>query len=157
MTEFVPASFEPPAGLEHAAFRLRPLGPEHNYSDYLAWSSSLQHIRSSPGWADASWPHPMTLEENLRDLGRHADDFAARTGFTYTVLTPSDDESRVIGCVYIYPARRAGADVSVRSWVTAESAHLDGPLYHAVSAWLKGDWPFRDVDYAERDTVGSPG
>ena len=28
----------------------------------------------------------MTQEENLGDLVRHADDFAKRTGFTYTVL-----------------------------------------------------------------------
>jgi hypothetical protein len=42
----------------------------------------------------------MSLDENLRDLRRHADDFQRRVGFTYTVL---DDEDRVIGCVYIYP------------------------------------------------------
>ena len=44
----------------------------------------------------------MTSEENLGDLRRHAEDFAGRTGFTYTVLDPG---GRVVGCVYIYPAR----------------------------------------------------
>jgi hypothetical protein len=44
----------------------------------------------------------MSLDENLRDLGSHADDFEQRAGFTYTVL---DDEDVVVGCVYIYPSR----------------------------------------------------
>jgi hypothetical protein len=43
----------------------------------------------------------MTPEENRADLERHARDFAARSGFTYTVLDPSDRD--VIGCVCIYP------------------------------------------------------
>lgn len=30
----------------------------------------------------------MTPEANLRDLWRHAADFAARRGFTYAVLDP---------------------------------------------------------------------
>ena len=125
MTEFVPASFDPPLGLVHAAFRLQPLGPEHNASDYAAWSSSIDHIRSTPGFDGWSWPHPMTLEENHGDLVRHANDFATRTGFTYTVLDPDLDRATVIGCVYIYPSKRAGYDADVRSWVRAADAGLD--------------------------------
>ena len=101
---FVPPGLVPPAGLDHPAFRLRPLGPEHNASDDAAWTSSMEHIRATPGFPDGSWPHPMTLEENRRDLERHAADFAARTGFTYTVLAPDDaDPPTVIGCLYIDP------------------------------------------------------
>ena len=33
----------------------------------------------------------MTLEENLADLRRHADDFTWRAGFTFTVLDPDDN------------------------------------------------------------------
>jgi hypothetical protein len=45
-----------------------------------------QHIRSTPGYPDGNWPpHTgMTLEKNLGDLRRHADDFARRVGFTFT-------------------------------------------------------------------------
>ena len=107
MKAFVPASFDPPVGLDHAAFRLRPLGPEHNVSDHAAWSSSIDHIRSTPGFADQGWPHPITLKENLGDLIRHAGDFAARTSFTYTVLAPDEEHATVIGCVYMYPSERA--------------------------------------------------
>ena len=50
----------------------------------------MEHIRASPGWAESAWPHPMTLDENRRDLERHARDFEERRGFTYTVLSPED-------------------------------------------------------------------
>ncbi len=156
MTEFVPASFDPPVGLVHVAFRLQPLGPEHNASDHVAWNSSIDHIRSTPGFAGRSWPHPMTLEENLGDLIRHATDFAARTGFTYTVLAPDQDRATVIGCVYIYPSERAGYDARVQSWVRAADARLDPALYRAVTDWLDEAWPFERVDYAIRPDVASP-
>ena len=149
MSGFVPDSFVPPAGLDRPEFLLRPLGPQHNASDFAAWSSSIEHIRTTPGFAGLSWPRPMTLEENLADLVRHAEDFAARTGFTYTVLSPADART-VIGCVYIYPPDRPGYDARVRSWVRAADAPLDAVLYEAVSGWLRERWPFERIDYAAR-------
>lgn len=148
MKPFVPDAFEAPLALDHEAFRLRPLGPEHNESDHAAWSGSIEHIRATPGFPDGDWPAPMSLDENRGDLVRHAADFAARTGFTYTVLQP--DADTVIGCVYIYPTDRDGYDASCSSWVRAADAHLDTPLYAAVSAWLARDFPFRRVHYAAR-------
>jgi hypothetical protein len=76
--------------------------------DHEAWSSSIEHIRATPGFPDGRWPRAMTLEENHADLERHARDFAARCGFTYTVLDPSDRS--VIGCVYIYPDNKSVVD-----------------------------------------------
>ena len=146
--ELVPPDFEVPEALTCRDFHLTPLGPEHNDADYAAWMSSIEHIRATPGFADWSWPVPMTPEENLRDLREHRDDFVRRRGFTYTVLDPSD---AVIGCVYIYPSKRPGVDAAVRSWVRADCAHLDLPLYDAVSTWLAKDWPFATVDYAGRN------
>lgn len=131
---FVPDGFTVPLFLETEEFRLEPLGPEHNGRDYAAWSSSIEHILGSPGYGPESrWPHAMSLEENLRDLERHARDFAERTGFTYTVLDSSHD---VVGCVYVYPARDDVHDVQVQSWVRESRAQLDIPLREAVAAWL---------------------
>jgi len=141
---FVPDGFEPPRRLEADAFVLEPLGPEHNESDYAAWTSSMEHIHASPGWAESTWPHAMTLDENRGDLQRHARDFAERTGFTYTVLAA--DDGSVIGCVYIYPVD--GHDALALSWVRADRAELDGPLRDAMRAWLRDAWPFADVEYA---------
>ena len=113
---------------------------------------SIEHIRVTPGFAGRPWPHVMPAAQNLADLEQHAADFAARTGFTYTVL-PSDrpDALEVLGCVYIYPPQAGDpGDASVRSWVRADHAALDRVLHAAVRDWLARDWPFRSVDYAPR-------
>ena len=143
----MPEDFEVPGELDTGTFRLVPLGPEHNEADYRAWSSSIEHISSTPGFKGRPWPRSgMTLLDNLADLQRHAVDFAARSGFTYTVL--DRDSGEVIGCVYIYPRAAGGAEV--RSWVRADRAELDVPLYEAVRDWLQSDWPFTAITYAPR-------
>ncbi len=144
---FVPAEFEPPDGLDHSAFSIRPLTVRFNERDFLAWSTSIDHIRSTPGFERRGWPRPMSLDDNRADLERHAADFEARRGFTYTVLDP--EERDVIGCVYIYPASEP-MSASVRSWVRASHAHLDGTLAAAVRQWLSDRWPFRTIEYANR-------
>jgi hypothetical protein len=106
------------------------------------------HIHATPGWADSTWPDGRSLDDNLRDLRRHADDFASRRGFTYTVLEPTTSD--VIGCVYIYPDTSDPGRVVVESWVRASRAELDAPLWRAVSDWLAAEWPFDRVTYAER-------
>ena len=142
---FVPTDFDPPTSFTAGELRLEPLGPEHNERDYAAWTSSMEHIRRSPGFAEGNWPHEMSLDENRSDLERHARDFVDRTGFTYTVLDASDD---VVGCVYIYPARDGHHDANVRSWVRESEAALDDALRHAIADWLTSDaWPFERPRY----------
>lgn len=142
-TPFVPERFVAPAGLATASFLLEPLGPQHNESDHDAWTSSIEHIRSTPGYPDGSWPHPMTLEQNRGDLERHRRDFEQRKGFTYTVLDPGSRS--VIGCVYVYPSKQPLHDAELLLWVRATHAQLDQPLWQAVWDWLERDWPFRSV------------
>jgi hypothetical protein len=147
---FVPDDFEPPRELKLPEFDLVPLGAQHNESDHAAWTSSIAHIRATPGFQSWDWPpvEGMSLDANRSDLEQHARDFAERTGFTFTVLRPSTEE--VIGCLYIYPAKDDGHDAHVRSWVRADAADLDGPLHAAVSRWLVERWPFPRVIYADR-------
>src|SRR5580658_27886 len=154
---FVPEDFAVPDGLTAGEFRLTPLGPQHNEADYAAWTGSIDHIRRTPGFPDGNWPHEMSLNDNLRDLERHAQDFADRRGFTYTVLSASTGD--VIGCVYIYPARspEPGSGAAgrrpacvVQSWARADCAALDPVLHDTVLAWLERDWPFDSIEYAPR-------
>ena len=53
----------------------------------------------------------MSLDDNLDDLRRHAEDFQAGTGFTFTVVDPVTGD--VIGCVYLYPSPSPDAQVTV--------------------------------------------
>lgn len=161
----VPPDFMAPLELRHERFVLEPLGPQHNDSDLAAWSSSIEHIRATSGYPDGNWPPlgGMSAELNLADLQRHAEDFEAKTGFTFTVLEPGSGE--VIGCVYLYPPEAStdvsgssvsasgnsdGPDVVVQSWVTASHAELDAVLAEAVAEWLKSDWPWTNPDFCGR-------
>ncbi|HWE55209.1 MAG TPA: hypothetical protein VG435_06825 [Acidimicrobiales bacterium] len=147
---FVPDDFDVPTAAGTDRFVLEPLDVMHNEADLAAWSSSIDHIRATPGFPDGDWPPlaGMSSDRNRSDLARHADDFAQRRGFTYTVLDPAD--GRVIGCLYIYPSKKDGHEAEVSSWVSAERAELDGPLYRFVSDWLDRGWPFTSVDYGPR-------
>jgi hypothetical protein len=114
---FIP---DPPSG---PGFRLTPLGTEHNEGDLDAWSSSVDHIHATAGFAGHPWPdEPMTLERNLGDLQGHVDDFAARRGFTYSVL--SDPGSQVMAASTSIPRPRT-------AWTPA-SGHGCGP---ATPSW----------------------
>jgi hypothetical protein len=145
----VPEDFTVPDGFRSDLFIIEPLDVRHNAADLAAWTSSIDHIRATPGFAGRTWPgRPMTVEENAADLTEHARDFADRTGFAYTVLDPGS--GGVIGCVYFYPPRRGGYDVDVRSWVRSDHAALDKPLHDLVCRWLAEAWPFRNPDYAAR-------
>lgn len=143
--DLVPADWDPPRSFQGPGFHLEPLGPAHNVRDYQAWSSSIDHIRSTPGeWR--SWPKPMTLAENLSDLEAHAREFAEREAFTYSILDGED----VIGCLYIYPDEDGPTDAHVSSWVTERRAEMDVVVWRAVSNWLTADWPFDGYRYAAR-------
>jgi hypothetical protein len=145
----VPADFAVPPGLATELFVLEPLGVKHNESDYAAWTSSIGHIKATPGFGGRTWPDAsLSLKDNASDLAAHATEFADRTGFAYTVLDPGTAE--VIGCLYIRPPVRDGYDADVRSWTRADRADLDKPLHDAVSEWLSAAWPFELPDYAAR-------
>jgi hypothetical protein len=155
---FVPFDFTvplPPRPPEGGAFRLTPLRIEHNQSDLEAWSSSVEHIHATPGFAGSAWPNePMTLARNADDIREHEADFKRRRGFTYAVV--AEPGGQVVGCVYIYPSRRQGLQARVRSWVRASHAELDPLVYRTVFDWLIAAWPFTSFDYTPRPVAGSP-
>jgi len=105
------------------------------------------NARVAPDGRDDPWSE-TTLEENLVDLGWHQKEFELRRSFAYTVVLP--DESRVLGCVYLYPSDEA--DVEVRLWVRREAwdEGLEPVLEQTVRAWLDEKWPFRSADWPER-------
>jgi hypothetical protein len=149
MDDFVPPDFEVPDGYAWSGFHLEPLGPEHNERDHAAWMSSIEYIRSTPGFGvdeEPGWPVAMTLESNMDDLVRHARDFEERRGFTYSIL--QGDE--VIGCIYIYPDRRTDHDASISSWVRESHAGSDAEVRQALDSWIDERWPFSNPFYAGR-------
>ena len=58
--------------------------------------------------------------------------------------------SRLPGCVYLYPSASEEWDVTVQSWVRADRSSLDAPLADAIARWLATDWPWQRVDRCGR-------
>ncbi len=119
---FVPVDFAVPGGLTAEHFRLEPLGPRYNVADYAAWTASIGHIQATPGFDGTGWPHQMSLADNLRDLERHAQDFAERRWFTYTVLSAGTGE--VIGCAWYQAVACLRALVEMSGWTHGGSKAL---------------------------------
>src|SRR3954462_6128293 len=108
-------SFAVPDSFVADGFRFELLGPQHNAADHAAWMSSIEHIRSTPGF-DRGWPPAagMTLAENLADLESHAERSARRVDFAYSVIEITTGD--VIGCVYFKPASTEIGEVKASSW-----------------------------------------
>ncbi len=145
----VPDEFAVPVQLETSRIRLRPLTINDAMKDFDAVMTSESRLRSvyDPG---GEWPLGLTLEQNTIELGWHQTEFQLRTSFAYSVV--SLDESRVLGCMYIYPTRKEGYDVKITLWVRESEAKtdLDQHLFETVQAWIERDWPFDNPAYPGR-------
>jgi hypothetical protein len=149
---FVPAEFDAPAKLETADFRLRMLTVNDVVKDYDAVMTSVDHLQGVFG-EGSRWPSPdLTLEQDLIDLGWHQKEFQKRSSFAYTVM--SLDESRCLGCVYLYPPDEEQEEdaVDVYWWVRKSEYEkgLDPVLFAAVDEWIAEAWPFSAVNYPGR-------
>ena len=144
---FVPEQFEVPAILESDRFRLRMLSIDDVDKDYEAVMSSAEHL--SELWGPG-WPEGLTRDQNLVDLGWHQKEFQRRRSFAYTVVSP--DESRVLGCVYIYPTRKEGYDAEIYLWARQSelASGLEQELYAVVLNWVEQHWPFERPAYPGR-------
>lgn len=145
---FVDEGFEVPEELVTGDFRLRMLTVNDVVKDYDAVMASRSNLlRLFPG----SWPEGLTLEANLIDLGWHQKEFMRRTSFTYTVV--SLDGSKVLGCVYIHPTRKAGYDADITFWAreSDQGDAADRALEAAVRGWIAREWPFEKPAFPGRD------
>ena len=118
--------------------------------DYDAVMSSIDHLQGVFG-PNKSWPSvDLTFEQDLIDLGWHQKEFQNRSSFTYTVM--SLDESRCLGCVYVYPSEKVGFDAKVILWVRQNQLEngLDEDLFSVVKKWLSEDWWFNRVAFPGR-------
>ena len=141
---FIPDDFAVPTELTADRYRLRMLTIRDVVQDYDAVMSSAEHIAHVNPFPGSDWPAGLTLEDNLIDLGWHQAEFRNRTSFAFTVVEL--DESRVIGCVYIFPTRKAGYDARVVLWTRPpeQLSFLDEQeLRGVVRRWLSEAWPFK--------------
>lgn len=147
---FVPADFEVPVIFENQYFRFRTLTVNDVVKDYDAVMSSREHLRGVFG-PNNPWPEDdLSVEQDLIDLGWHQKEFQLRSSFTYTVVAL--DESRVLGCIYIFPASKNGYDAEITMWVRADIVDegYDEILFNTVEQWIEREWPFEQPAYPGR-------
>jgi hypothetical protein len=62
------------------------------------------------------------------------------------------DESRCLGCVYVYPSEKAGYNAKVILWVRQSEMEkgFDEKLYSAVKVWLSEEWWFTRAAFPGR-------
>jgi hypothetical protein len=147
---FIPPDFNPPTLIETPHFKLVPLGPAVVKADFDAYMSSIEHLQKT-FTRSTDWPHAgISDADAMLDMQTEQGRFNARKSFAYSVLTP--DGSRERGSIYVSPSPVAGYDAVVRLWVTKAEydAGFDAELYKWVVAWVRKDWPFRNVAYPGR-------
>lgn len=146
----VPPGFSVPERLECNGFHLRMLSIDDVEKDYEAVMASRERLKGllDPG---SAWPDGLTKNDNLVDLGWHQREFTIRHSFAYTVMAA--DESRCLGCCYIFPSSNAAYDAAVFYWVRSgpDSEARDIELGNALRNWLSAEWPFKRPAFPGRD------
>lgn len=142
--------FEIPTGFRTDAYVLRPLTIHDAVKDFDAVMATRDSLwaRFGEGW---HWPPAdLTLEADLVDLAWHQKEFALRTSFAYSVLTP--DEVRVLGCAYLFPSRDDSFDAEAYYWSRGAAGGLaEERLGEDFRRWVAASWPLRRVAYPGRD------
>ena len=135
-------SFAVPSKVEASNFFLRALTIQDVVKDYDAVMTSRAHLwrRFGEVWG---WPaENLTLEQDIIDLAWHQKEFELKNSFAYTVI--SLDQSKVLGCVYLYPASSENLDADV--WFWARESELESNLEEDIkvflTVWLNNAWFF---------------
>jgi RimJ/RimL family protein N-acetyltransferase len=128
-----------PGGGHH----LRPIAGTDTDLDYPAVMGSRERLWSIYGQAWGWPPATMTYEQDLADLQHHEAEIAAHESFNYALF--DDAETQLLGCVYIDPPQKAGADAEISWWLV--DAYATTPLQQVLDAfvpqWIATDWPFK--------------
>ena len=127
---------------------LRPIRAEDVYIDFPAVMGSRERLWAKYGEAWGWPPEHMTMEADREDLAHHEEEIAAHLSFNYAVL--DEDESVLLGCVYIDPSDDPAHDAVVSWWVV--DGETGGPLEQAldeyVPRWLADTWNFARVEFS---------
>jgi hypothetical protein len=149
---WLPDAWVHPSRLDVATgHHLRPIREADLELDYPAVMGSQARLWSifGPAWG---WPPAdMTRDHDRADLARHEREITAHESFNYALFDAA--ETALLGCVYIDPAVKIGADADVCWWVIDDlvGSPVEVALATAVPHWLATDWPFERVRYPGRD------
>jgi hypothetical protein len=133
------------------ALHLRPIREADTALDYPAVMGSRKRLWEIFGQAWGWPPETMTFDEDRIDLLRHEKEIAAHQSFNYALM--DDEETAILGCVYIDPPERTGCDAEVCWWVVDDlvGGEVERALDASVPQWVAAEWPFQHPRYLARD------
>jgi RimJ/RimL family protein N-acetyltransferase len=149
---WLPADFVHPRRVElSTGHHLRPIRAADVDRDMIAVMGSQARLFSifGPAWG---WPPAdMTREDDLADLTRHEAEIEAHESFNYALFDA--EEAALLGCVYVDPPEKLGADAEISWWVVDEldGSVLDAELTRLVPTWIAREWPFVRPRYIGHD------
>lgn len=150
---WLPEDFVAPVRLEllGGRYHLRPIRAEDTDLDMVAVMGSRESLWSMFGEAWGWPPASLTPEADREDLQRHADEMVRNESFNYALFHSS--ETALLGCVYIDPPEKMGADAEVCWWVVDDmvGSELQQALEDIVPAWIASDWPVGRARFIGRD------
>jgi len=93
----------------------------------------------------------MTVEQDRDDLAYHEQEIAHHRSFNYALF--DEEETQLLGCVYIDPPEKPGADAEISWWVVDElrEGPVEACLDEAVPLWIEREWPLEHPRYVGRD------
>jgi len=130
---------------------LRPIRADDTELDMVAVMGSRERLWGIYGEAWGWPPATMTAEQDREDLQRHADEMETHESFNYALFDA--DETALLGCVYIDPTDKPGADADISWWVVDEyvGTDLEAALDDLVPRWIAEVWPLESPRYVGRD------
>lgn len=149
---WLPDDFEHPTVVPlPTGHHLRPIRADDVDLDMPAVMGSQERLWSIYGEAWGWPPATMTAEQDREDLARHEEEIARHESFNYALLDA--DETELIGCVYIDPPEKAGADAEISWWVRDEylGSDVESALDELVPRWIADEWPLQQPRYVGRD------
>lgn len=149
---WLPEDFVHPLRVEVGSnHHLRPIRATDVDLDMPAVMASQERLWAIYGEAWGWPPADMTAEEDRTDLARHEAEAEAHESFNFALFDQAETE--LIGCVYIDPPEKAGADAEISWWVRDEyvGSELESTLDALVPRWIAEEWPLAAPRYVGRD------
>ena len=126
---------------------IRPIAASDVDLDMVAVMGSQERLFSIYGQSWGWPPATMTREQDLKDLEHHVHEMQTRESYNYAIF--GDDESQLLGCIYIDQPDDDQHDAVVSWWVIDDlvGTELDSTLESFVPSWLQKDWPYSNVRF----------
>jgi RimJ/RimL family protein N-acetyltransferase len=153
-TPWLPEGWVHPARVDlPTGHHLRPIRADDVDLDYPAVMGSRERLWSIYGEAWGWPPDTMTFQDDREDLARHEREIEAHESFNYALF--DEGETTLLGCVYVDPPEKPGADAEISWWVVDDlvGTDVEAALDETVPRWIETDWPVENPRYVGRDVT----